>query len=140
MESTEHLREMLKKLKDKEMKLEADLAIKEHPELEKGIIEVILLISDVRKAERGIKVIKRVDEKKRMEVLKEQIEYCEKKLTAYRAALEEINSEDKTKRMRSDRELAVKKLNKCYKEWQELLVDSNVDLKKLIPPLEDYLS
>ena len=39
---TVELRKQLQRLKDKETRLEADLAIREHPELEAAVYEIIM--------------------------------------------------------------------------------------------------
>lgn len=134
------LREMLRKLKDREMLLEADLAIKECPELEQSITELVLCVADCRSVEKTSRVMRRTDEaaRGRVDALRRQVEYHENKLGALRrvlAGLEDAGGK------RSDEELRglCDRLRERHDAVSGEFVQRNVDLGAMIPQLHHFL-
>lgn len=131
------LRELLKSLKDKEMRLEADLAIKENPDYEDKIIQIILAMSDVRKAEKGLKLATQSDKeiKEEIKTREAQYKYFKNRAETAKCRLDELREGIDSDEMKSQKEQAVERLRDCYKENKP----DELDLKKLVPSLEDYL-
>ena len=82
------LTEMLGKLKDKEIRLEADLAIKEFPEVVRGITEVVLALSDVDRVLVALRACEQTagSSVTKMDAVIAQIENHVKRLEVARAA------------------------------------------------------
>ena len=72
--SQDELRDALKTLKDKEAKLEADLAIKEHPELEDAITPIILALHKVKVCDRKLSEVTDVTWQKQVREVNSQIQ------------------------------------------------------------------
>jgi len=166
-ESPVELAEMLRKLKDKEARLEADLAIKEHPKVEIGITEVVLALSDVKKARELEKVTKSSSmNSRRAEATLEQIKAAEEKIQELRL-MNELETNAKTTRQISfyENRLAVLKesiaespeveeiveikgsvdeaigqLFTVYKKWEPAFESYGVDLCELVPALRELVA
>jgi len=139
----EELREMLKKLKDKESRLEADLAIKEHPELEQGITCLILAMVDVKKVDQQLRVTKRPASGNEAQVaaLTKQIAFYKNKMEAAQATLDELTggSGKKLTTLNTKQCEALGELRKQYDEWADAFGDAGVDMFDMIPSLQDYV-
>lgn len=136
----ELLREKLKKLKDKEVKLEADLAIREQPELEKQIIDLILTVSDLKKVDKNIKISSgvSVDVDSRLEANNRLIKFYESKIRVLRDTNKELSSGDgKYVKLREEREKLVMRLKGKFKEVTDSF--DKVNFQELVPSLSEYL-
>lgn len=159
------LKEMLSKLKDKETRLEADLALRKHPELERGIISVCIALHDVRKAHDVLKVIqlkstdvdsKRVEQVKGLIALYEEqlagvegdTELAEKKRKFYRSkvlsfkdALKGLESGADKQYMRLQRDLsaAKRRLLKELETWADRFREAKFDFEYFLPALKLHI-
>ena len=137
------LRAMIEKLKDKEARLEADLAIREHPRLEDGIMTLVLAMSDVRKLDGQIKITDRPsrDTTRERDRLEKLITFYEGKIATCRSQLESVSdgSDAKFISLRKDRAEASARLQDHMNEWADAFGDVDVDICKLIPSLHDLL-
>jgi len=135
------LHELLKKLKDKEAKLEADLAIQEHPELEDGITAVVLAMSACRKADRKFKLAEKppVPEREHIESLEAQVEYYRSKLDAAETALAERVEGSYLKIKRAQR-AAHDTVKTTFETWRHTFDERGVDINSLLPGLANLLS
>ena len=155
---------MLRKLKDKETRLEADLAIKEFPELEIGITEVVLALSDVKKARELEKVAKSSSmNSRRAEATLDQITAAEEKIDALRlmdasptrdrqisfyenrlAILKESIAENEEVEIISEVRMsvdeAISRLREVFSKWAEPFDEKGIDLPELIPALRELLA
>lgn len=163
-DSPVELGELLRKLKDKETRLEADLAIKEFPELEIGITEVVLALSDVKKARELEKVTKASSmDSRRAEATLEQIAAAEAKIDALRlmdasatrdrqisfyenrlAILKESIAENEEVEVIAEVRMSVaeatNRLKEIYAKWSEPFEENGIDLPELIPALRELLA
>src|SRR3990172_6771176 len=82
------LRRMLKKLKNDEARLEAALAVRKFPELEEGIVAVIVVMSEVQQCEKNLKIMTLpVDQAaKQIETLTSQIDYYSARIETVKGA------------------------------------------------------
>ena len=138
----ERLREMLEKLKDKEMRLEADLAIKDCPAMEQAITELVLCIADCRRAEKTATVVERSDAavQKRIETLRSQIAYYENKIRTFKATLAELEDPDSDgPRFSEEAGKFRARLRKHFDDWVDAFSERGVELETLIPQLNDFL-
>jgi hypothetical protein len=139
------LREMYEKLKDKEMRLEADLAIKEHPEVEEGITRVALALSDVKKLDQSIlKAEKPDDEASRREVealvnraahLRNQLEVAESQLREKAG-----KAGDRMIDLRRARDVSFQQLIRVFKAAEKVFEEHSLDLAKIIPSISDFVA
>lgn len=140
----EGLREELAKLKDKEARLEADLVVREHPDLEKAIIRLILVMTEVRKAEKDIAVTDKPPEtaRKQIEALQNQLRFYENKIVAIKAQIESLSGDAGTKfaTLRSKRAEAVLKLQAEWTTAKPEFDAKSVKMLDLIPSLNDLLN
>tara|TARA_R110002020_G_scaffold123580_19_gene280295 strand:- start:1061 stop:1579 length:519 start_codon:yes stop_codon:yes gene_type:complete len=83
------LRQQLQTLKNKELKLEADLAIREYPEAEVALIKIALALFEFNKATHALKVSEKPDEitRKKLEVLANNLRYHENKIETFKTML-----------------------------------------------------
>ena len=136
----EKLRELRKKLKDKEMRLEADLAIKEVPELEQSITELVLCVVDCKRAEKASRVMQRTDEatRRRIAALRRQVGFYENKLNALRRVLADLENPG-GRRSGAELQRLRERLRERHDAVSGEFVQRNVDLGAMIPQLHHFL-
>jgi hypothetical protein len=71
----EKLKFKLIKMKDKEAKLEADLAIREFPELKDAIYDLIVAMAELRRLDNDLKLMKTKFDVGKMEKAREQLAF-----------------------------------------------------------------
>jgi len=139
------LKALLQKLKDKEMRLEADLAIKEHPEVEDAIVRLALAIADVKKIDGAIlKADKPETEegRKQLEGLVNRIRYLENNLAAAKQLLRESHGGTIGERyveLKKYRDMAKAQLQTIYQETGKIFAEAGLDLDSILPSVKDYL-
>jgi len=135
------LASMLAALKDKEAKLEADLAIKEHPELEAGVAAVVLRLVEARKAKAKLDTVQPSDAKKRerLQMLHTRLEHLRRQVEATEAALADEEGGAKYDGMRVKLEAAVVGLQEEFDKWLPEFREHGVRLRELLPSLADFL-
>ena len=137
------LRKLLVKLKDKEVRLEADLAIREHPELEEGIMMIVLSLSDAKKIAQGLKLVERPAEKIQTQVvsLQTQIKFYQNKLLSLQENLARLvgGTSDNFVKLSEDYIAKQKILREHVNAWETKFMEFGVNLLELIPTLSEHL-
>jgi CCR4-NOT transcriptional regulation complex NOT5 subunit len=135
------LASMLAALKDKEAKLEADLAIKEHPELEHGVAAVVMRLVEARKAKAKLDTVQPSDAKKRerLQMLHTRLEHLRRQVEATEAALADEEGGAKYDGMRVKLETAVVGLQEEFDKWLPAFQEHGVRLRELLPSLNDFI-
>lgn len=139
----EALTKLLNTLKDKEAKLEADLAIKECPELEAGITQVVLAMNEVRRWDTSIMKNPKpetAETQKAVEALCNQIEFYRHKLATAESSLQEKGGKASKKyaELRRNRREALKQLSAIFSASEEVFAVQGISLKQLIPSIADF--
>ncbi len=139
----EILAKLLVTLKDKEAKLEADLAIKECPELEAGITQVVLVMNEVRRLDASIMKNPKPEteeDQRAVEVLCNQLEFYRHKLAAVESSLQEKGGKAAKKyaELRRNRREALKQLSTIFSGVGEVFASKGIDLKQLLPSIADF--
>ncbi len=138
------LADRLRRLKDKEARLEADLAIKDHPALEAAITHVVLAMADVRKMDatllRSNKPAK-LEDRKQVEALVKQIEFYKHKLTTAKELLREKGGRDAEKyaETRQSRVKAFNQLQFIFEQASEVFESQGLNLTQVIPSIADFI-
>jgi len=135
------LREMLRKLRDREVRLEADLAIKEHPELEDAIIAVVLRLTDAKKAKVRLDAVQPGDHREcaRLQALQRRAAYYREQLASIEAALCETTAGEKFAGFQSKFDESRALLGAEFAKRQEALEERGVRLLELLPSLDEFL-
>lgn len=135
------LRELHAKLKDKEAKLEAELAIRENSELEQCVMSLTLALVDIRKIEDSLKVMDRPKDEiaRRAEAIQHKIVWHENQIKALKAMLEDVTGKGGKKLTAAygKKAEAVNELKRQYERFKDTL--GMVDVFSLLPSLQDYL-
>jgi len=136
------LREALAKLKDKEARLEADLAIKEHPELEEHLATVVLRFVEWKRAVAGFEALQPSDEKQRAQLaaLQRQLDFYEAKVADVRAAMADAGAGKNHERLVTKQTVARDTLREAYEAAVPDLETHGVRMVELLPSLEDFLT
>jgi hypothetical protein len=154
------LQEQYDKLKLKEAKLEADLAIRDCPELEKPIAEVILAYVDARTAKEQYELVAPMGPKKsRLDAARSQVGiwerklaeetgvdieashrrlFYETKLAASKAAIEDI-CDPKFDKMKAKYLVATQKLKDTYTRLLPIFEEVNFNWELLLPSIRVFL-
>ena len=159
----DELKQILIKLKDKEIRLEADLALRQQPTLEPAIISICIAIHDVKQADIALKVTQlqsgSVDNTKRLEQLTRLIKvyeaniakvtadesikkvFYEQKIESCKMARRDLAKGADTKylRLKADRELAVQRLRKELSRQKKHFEDAGFNFQYFLPQLEKFV-
>lgn len=140
------LYELLQGIKDKQAKLEADLAIQEHPDLEGGITTVALALHKLKTVSRKVKVFERASSgtvSSRILFLERTIEHYKKKIQVAQDELTQIGKvseiDSKFSSLVEEKKTANKVLVDSLGEWSEAFTNRGIDILKLIPSLQDFV-
>ena len=119
------------------MRLEADLAIKEHPELEDVIIAVVVRLTDAKKAKVRLDAVQPGDQGEcaRLQALQRQAAYYRERL----AALCETTAGEKFAGFQSKFDESRALLGAEFARRQEVLEEHGVRLLELLPSLDEFL-
>lgn len=139
------LQALYEKLKDKEMRLEADLAIKEYPEIEEIITKVALGLADVKKLDDKIqKATKPEDpeERKQIEALVNRRQHLQQQLDLCEAQIKEKGGKEINKliELKQQRDLSFDQLASIYTVAHELLGDHELRLATVLPSITDFIA
>jgi predicted nucleic acid-binding Zn-ribbon protein len=140
----EVLKERLQKLRDKEVKLEADLAIKDQPELEEGITHVVLAMYEVRKLDSAIRKSQKPatpEDRRAVDALVKQIQFYKSKLAAAEQGLKERggSTAEKYAVLHQHRARAANQLLKIFDETHDVFSGKGINLTNLLPSVKDLL-
>ena len=157
----EEFKRQLDKLKDKEAKLEAVLAIREFPDLEEAIYEIIVTIAKIRKIEKSIRAMQPKVNVVRAEAANTQIELYKRKIAEIDAAGKEDTFSKQARKFYTGKLQAIfsgtsrkvrydvvkvqleteyGKLIDAYNKWKPLFVTSKFAIDDFIPYLQEYLA
>lgn len=157
------LKKLLEKLKDEEIKLEADLAIKKNPEIEDGIVAVIVHLSEVKRLDRILVAVDKPQEsaENRADTLDRRRRYFESKLADAKEMgnkkLQDYYAEQVKKvkadirglakdaghaylRLRHERQQAVHALRSTFADWTDRFQRAKFDLDYFLPALPKILA
>jgi len=154
------LKAKLIKLKDKEARLEADLAIREHPDTEEAVYDIIVALAQVRKVDREIKVIKSRADVKSAEETGKKREFYNKKLLElgdsdtpssqikrkfFTTKLSQLKEVGAVKiptfdGLKLKRKNALAELKEAFVIWNPKLLDRGFRLDHLLPSVADYIN
>ena len=137
---------LLKSLKDKEMKLEADLAIKDNPNMATSIQRLALATARLKKDTEGINKMQyeSLDDRQKSEAMVRRLQFLEKQQTITMQNLEErIGSSKDAKKiieLYDHLEKGRRELSEAYSSTKKNFEDHGLDLETLIPTTWDFLS
>lgn len=139
----EGLQARLAALKDKEARLEADLAIRDNSELESEIIRLVILMTDVKKAEKEITVSDKPPSGnlKELEALGNQLKFYQGKVDTLKARIEELSGDagSKFSSLKTKKESAIAKLQEEWDKAKPSFDAAGVQLLALLPTMADLL-
>lgn len=136
------LLELLQKLKDKEMRLEADLAIKDHPQLETPIAHMALAIAEVKKLDGQIvKVEKPMDKTTEVNAAVTRIQYLRGQLQTAEEGLKSLmpDTGNKLLDLASNRQLGMNQLSGIYAAVDKKFKEHGIDLAAALPSITEYI-
>ena len=161
---TVELRKQLQRLKDKETRLEADLAIREHPELEAAVYEIIMPLAKVRKVEKELRALEGRNDLRKVTAYSTHVDFYERKIQAmkkviadkdsslarqqlrfYKAKLEVIFDSGIKTTIPGHEGIKLKlanakaELRDAYSKWTNKLIKHQFNLDHLLPAVADYL-
>ena len=138
----EVLRRKLKHLHDKEIRLEADLALNLHPELEEGIIEVILGLTDCKRLEASLRVVDKPEDVilKQIETLQRTKGFYEEKIRVINDQLKELLAGTGDKFLETREEFANAKvaLHETVMKHEDDFQESGIRVVDLLPDISRY--
>jgi len=134
------LRKLLRSLKDREIRLEADLAIKDHPEMEDAVISVMVRVADAQKAKTQLDAVRPTDveECSRIIALQRQATYFRERLKTLEEAMKEAAGEKFTG-FQAKYDQAQTLLSAEYLKRQRVFDEHGISLRELLPCLDEYL-
>lgn len=138
------LKELYAKLKDKEMRLEADLAIKDHPEVEACVTKLALALADVKKLDLDIGKIATPESesrKKELDALMLRAEHLRRQLKIVEDQIEEFGGKvmEKLGTLRSNRAKSFEQLREVYGETSRIFGEFGFNLDAVIPSIMDFI-
>jgi hypothetical protein len=138
------LKLMLEQLRDKEAKLEADLAIKDHPELEAAITKLILAIADLKKVEAAVLKADKpgtLQEQRQLEALQLQVRVQTGRLRTLEDLLKEKGGPSGLRwlDLKDIRKQYSAQLYDIYRAVVVSFLEHGIDLQKVMPSVLDYV-
>jgi hypothetical protein len=132
------IREQLEKNRIKQNKLMADLAIKEHPELESSITTITNFIQELQKSDNAIKMGAEANVQAERDRVAKQIEFYQNKIKALQDAQSKADSSSIVDQLRTNRTTALKNLKRAMNAVSEDFKKVGVNLGDLIPTVSPY--
>jgi len=133
------MKEQLAKLRQKEAKLLADLAVKEHPELEASIQSVSAFQRDVQKADSALKMGGEVAVEKEREAIEKQIAFYTNKLEALQESLKMADKDRVLAQLTDARKDAMIGLKKAIAAAAVEFETVGVEVEDLIPTVVPFM-
>jgi hypothetical protein len=134
----DELRTALRTLKDKEAKLEADLAIKECPDLEDAITPIVLALHKVKLCDRKLSEVTNVTWQKQVKEVNSQLQYFRNRVLACKQARDELLKSSEAPAIQADRQSHADNLRDLISESTERFGKAGISLQTIIPSLEDF--
>lgn len=138
MEAPE-LRKMLKALKNKETKLEADLAIKEHPELEDTITPIVLALNNLKICSKKLSQVSDPAWNKKVKTCEQQLVFFRKRVSDLEAELSDLLESSEAPALIAKRDEAAGELKNILEKCENDFSLAGIKADDLIPSLEDYV-
>lgn len=138
-ESPDGLKDQLAKLRAKESKLVADLAVKEHPELQASIETLVNFIQEADKATKAKSLGADANIAKQREKIQANIEMYENKIAALKESLDKADVDSINSQLEVQEGEAMEKLAKAYHSVAPEFEKVGVNVISLIPMLEPYM-
>jgi valyl-tRNA synthetase len=136
-ESPEFIEGELEKLRAKESKLMAMMAIKQHPGLEDAIETISNFVQEV---DRAIKAGANVSLAKKQERLQKQIAHYEEKIAAIKEKLSETNEDSLLESLSGSRSDALTNLKNAVASVSSEVMDAGVTVESLVPTIEPFMA
>lgn len=138
------LKELHSKLKDKEMRLEADLAIKDNPELEDVIVQLALATARAKKLKAGInKVPLDLSARSQAAGLAVRIRFLENQLSNAHERCNKVCGDAKTAskwvELSNHNYSEIAQLKTIYEASEKRLQGTGVDLDVLLPSTAKFI-
>ena len=138
-ESPDGLKDQLAKLRQKEAKLVADLAVKEHPELQTSIETLVSFIQEADKATKAKSLGADAYIAKQREKIQSNIEMYENKISALKEQLDKADVDSINNQLATQEGEALNTLSKAYHAVAPEFEKVGVNVISLIPMLEPYM-
>jgi len=138
MEAPE-LRKMLKALKNKEAKLEADLAIKEHPELEDSITPIVLALNNLKSCSKKLSQVSDPAWSKQVKSCEQQLVFFKKRVANLETELSELLSSSEAPALIEKRDEAAGELRSILEKCEMDFSLAGIKADDIIPSLEDFV-
>ena len=132
------------RLRDKEMKLEADLAIKEHPEVEEAITRVALALAEVKKLDENIQKSEKprdLAERKQVEALVNRANHLRRQLEDAETQIRNIGGKaaEKLSEIKMNRDRSFAQLCQVFEYSKGVLNNFDLNLSVLVPSITDFI-
>lgn len=134
----EQLREALRSLRDKEARLEADLAIKEHPELEAEITPIVLALTQLKVCDKELTASIDVSGQKELKAVEAQLIYFKRRVRELEQVREKLIASSKSARLEERRESCAEELNDILMASVPKFEAVGVSIHQIVPSLEDF--
>ena len=134
----DQLRDTLAKLKDKESRLEADLAIKEHPELESEITPIVLALTQLKQCDKDLAKNVNVEQQKTLKSLDNQILYFDRRVAELHRQRSGILAASQVEKFEKLRDKWSTTLKTLVSQSSDKFDEFGVSLRQIIPSIEDF--
>lgn len=138
-ETPEGIRDQLDKLKEKEAKLLADLAIKEHPALETTITSVSGIVRDAQKATKAMTLGIESSVERKREAFQKKIEMYENKIAAIRESISNLSGDSVKGQLEENRATAMVNLKRILVASEDQFAAAGVTAEMLVPAVGNFL-
>ena len=133
------LKEALKTLKNKEARLEADLAIKEHPELEDSITPIVLALTKFNDWDKKLTSVADPSWTKEIKSVEKQLIFYRKRVLDLEASHCSLLSSSEVPTLREGRNLAAQELRETLSQHSPNFSSVGITADAIIPSLEDFV-
>jgi len=137
-QTPEGLQAELAKLREKEAKLLADLAIKQHPELESGIQTITNFLQELEKADGSLKLGTEASVEQERARLQKQIEFYQNKIDAIKESLAKADAGTIIAQLKESRKTALVNLRRAVDAVNGEFTSVGVTIDQLIPTISKY--
>ena len=146
-EDIEEIRSRMEKMKNKELRLEGDLAIHEFPDAEMEVSQVCLTMFELSKAQALLKSAARPgkDVTVELKALRTQLEIHERKVAAIQEKIDELFQRDKGlmtrwQKLNDKVKQCEGEVEKIVEHHSDVFTDKRIDIQKMFPQLVDIFS
>ena len=133
------LKAALKSLKNKEARLEADLAIKEHPELETAITPIVLALNKFNDWNKKLASVSDPAWSKELRSVESQLVFYRKRVADLELTRGSLLSDSETPKIQEGRDLAERELRETIVKYGDSFSSAGIAPDSLIPSLEDFV-